>query len=81
MPAPSPVFASQPHAPRCWRLISTCEAARDDGVGSAAGDVDDEPDATGVVLERRIVETVALRRFAVLQVHAVVIADLLPLAK
>ena len=59
MPAPSPVFASQPQAPRCCRLISTCEAARDHGVGTAAGDVHDEPDAARVVFERRIIQTAA----------------------
>jgi hypothetical protein len=31
------------------------EAAGDDGVGSPSGDIDDEPNTAGVVLERRIV--------------------------
>ena len=41
------------------------ETARDDGVRAAAGDVYDEPDATGIVFERRVIQTVPLRRIAV----------------
>jgi hypothetical protein len=52
------------------------ETARDDGVRTAAGDVYDEPNATGIVLERRVIQTVPLRRIAVSR-HAPVIADLL----
>ena len=57
MPAPSPVFVSQPQAPRCSRLISTWSACADDGVRPPSLDVDDEADAAGVVLVPRVVET------------------------
>ena len=56
MPAPSPVLTSQPQAPRCSRLMSTCSALRDDAVRLAALDVDDEADAAGVVLVGGVVQ-------------------------
>ena len=56
MPAPSPVLASQPHAPRCARLISTWSACCTMRVRLAALDVDDEADAAGVVLVARVVQ-------------------------
>jgi hypothetical protein len=51
------------------------EPASDDGVGGTARDIDDEPDAAGVVLERRIVKTDALGRVVRLLCHALLIAE------
>ena len=62
MPAPSPVLASQPHAPRCCRLMRTCEPLLDDRVRAAPLDVDDEADAAGVVLVAGVVQALGLRR-------------------
>ena len=52
-PAPSPVRASAPTPPRWVRLTSPAEGALDDLARGAAGDVDDETDAAGVVLVGR----------------------------
>jgi hypothetical protein len=52
------------------------EPARDDGVGTPACDVYDEPDATRIVFEGWIIETDSLRRISIL-CHAPVIAPLL----
>ncbi len=46
------------------------KSARDDGVGTPAGNVYDEPDATGVVLEGWIVQAASLRRVSVSGRHA-----------
>ena len=56
MPAPSPVLASQPQAPRCSQVDEHLEGLPDDRVRAAALDVDDEADAAGVVLVARVVE-------------------------
>ena len=63
MPAPSPVFASQPQAPRCSRLTRIWMALPDDVVRLAALHVDDEADAAGVVLVGRVVQAGAAGRF------------------
>ena len=60
MPAPSPVLASQPQAPRCSRLSRICRRLLDDVVGLAALEIDDEADAAGIVLELRIVKALGL---------------------
>ena len=59
MPAPSPVLASQPHAPRCWRLRNTCSACWTIGVRLLALDVDDKADAAGFVFKPRVVQALA----------------------
>ena len=56
MPAPSPVFFSQPQAPRCSRFSRIWSALLDDVVRLAALQVDDEADAAGVVLVLGVVE-------------------------
>ncbi len=56
MPAPSPVFASAPEAPRWSRLHRAREAELDDRWLAPALHVDDEPDAARVVLELRVVQ-------------------------
>ena len=61
MPAPSPVFASQPQAPRCSRLIRTCSALRTMSCERCALHVHDEADAAGVVLGARVVQTLGRR--------------------
>ena len=58
IPAPSPVPASAPSAPRCSRCASAASAALDRLVASRSVKPGDEGDAAGVVLERRVVETV-----------------------
>ena len=64
MPAPSPVFASQPQAPRCSQVDEDLQRLPDDRVRAPALDVDDEADAAGVVLVARVVEAVG-RKVAV----------------
>ena len=61
MPAPSPVFASQPQAPRWSRLTQDLKRLRDDVVGFAPLHVDDEAHAAGVVLERGVVQALLAR--------------------
>ena len=56
MPAPSPVLASQPQAPRCAQVHQHLQRLLDDRVRAPALDVHDEADAAGVVLVERIVE-------------------------
>ena len=57
MPAPSPVLASQPQAPRCSRLSRICKRLADDVVRLAVLEVDDEADAAGIVLVLGVVQT------------------------
>ena len=57
MPAPSPVSASAPVAPRCSRLRQRAEAGAHEIVAAHAVHVGDERDAAGVVLESGVVET------------------------
>jgi hypothetical protein len=70
-----------PARPAVLQVDQHLEAARDDGVRTAARDIYDEPDATSIVFERRVIQTVALRRITVSIRHAQVIAGLLRLAK
>ena len=60
MPAPSPVFGSQPQAPRCRRFLSTVSACGHDRVGLAPLEVHHEAHPARVVLVTGVVE--ALRR-------------------
>ena len=60
MPAPSPVFFSQPQAPRCSRLFRICQRLTNDVVRFATLEIDDEADAAGVVLVARIVQALRL---------------------
>ena len=55
MPAPSPVFVSQPQAPRCSRF-QDLDGLADELVRLAALQVGDEADAASVVLVRRVVK-------------------------
>ena len=57
MPAPSPVSASAPVAPRCSRLHSAPMPMRHQLAAAHAVDVGDERDATGVVFEPGVVQT------------------------
>jgi hypothetical protein len=57
------------------------QAARDYRMGSAACDIDDEPDAARVVFEGGVVQPASLQRVNVLVGHGVFIADPAPLAK
>ena len=61
MPAPSPVFASQPQAPRCSRLIEDLDRLADDVVRLAVLQIDDEADAAGIVLVPRVVQALCGR--------------------
>ena len=56
MPAPSPVFFSQPQAPRCSRFTRIWIACCDEVVRFAALEIDDEADAAGIVLVPRVVQ-------------------------
>ena len=56
IPAPSPVLASEPDAPRWSRLTRTSSASRQSG-GSWRRHVDDESHAAGIVLEGGVVRT------------------------
>ena len=60
-PAPSPVFVSQPHAPRWRRLMTISKRLLHDTVRAAALDVDDEPDAARIVLLARVVQPLSSR--------------------
>ncbi len=57
------------------------QAARDDRMGSPTRYVDDEPDATGIVFERRVVQSLSLQRVDVVIRHVVFMADQPVLAK
>ena len=59
MPAPSPLSASQPHAPRWFMFSSICSASETICVRRLALDVADEADAAGVVLETGIVQALS----------------------
>ena len=48
--------------PSMQQVDENLEAAFDDAVGPSTGDVHHEPDATRIVLERRVVESGRLRR-------------------
>jgi hypothetical protein len=67
MPAPSPVFFSQPQAPRCLKVEEDLERVLDDARGLAPLQIDNEADAARVVLMSRIVE--ALRGGRSCQFH------------
>ena len=62
MPAPSPVLASQPHAPRWSRFTRIFKASDTSLVGLFALHVDDEPQPARIVLELRIVKALFRRR-------------------
>ena len=59
MPAPSPVFSSQPHA--VIEILQHRERLLDDLAGLFTFDIDNKPNAAGVVFKLRIVEAL-LRR-------------------
>ena len=57
IPAPSPVSASAPVAPRCSRLHSADRPVRTSSLDADAAHVGDEGHAARIVLETRVIET------------------------
>ena len=62
MPAPSPVLASQPQAPRCSRLRSSSRPCATIECEAFALQMDDEADAAGVPLVLRVAQTLCVWR-------------------
>ena len=62
MPAPSPVLASQPHAPRCSRLTSSCSPCSMTSCERRPLTLTTKPDAAGVLLVLRMVEALRAGR-------------------
>ena len=79
MPAPSPVLASQPHAPRCSRLMSTCSACSTIACERWPLMCTTKPDAARVVLVARVVEALGGRESW--DVHTCIYAPPAPSAK